>query len=447
METRAASYTRASLYRPLIDLLKAYLQIEDGDDAPMIREKLARQIEALGAALEPIQPALLCLLEVSVEDPAWSALDPRQRRQRTIDAIKQLLLRETLAAPLLIVCEDAHWLDSETQAVLDELVNGLPAARLLLLVTYRPEYQHGWGSKSVYTQLRLDPLPPTSAGELLHNLLGDDAGLEPLKNLLLRRTQGNPFFMEESIQGLVETHALLGDRGAYRLAPHVGEDPRGLPQMGNHRRLFLQDDIRIPSTVEAVLAARIDRLSAKPRRLLQTAAVVGNEVPMSLLQSVAEVSEEVLHQGLAQLQTTEFLYELNLFPDLRYAFKHALTQGAAYQSLPRHTRQSLHQRLAQVLEERFPEIVASQPEVVAHHYTEGGLIAQAIPHWQRAGQRAIEHAAHVDAIDHLTKGLELLSALPDTVERSQQELFLQTTLGLALVMMRGYAAPEVRDAY
>ncbi len=218
-----------------------------------IRENITRQLSALDAALESSVPALLTLLDVPVADPFWLTLEPSQRRQRTLDAVTHLLLRESQVAPLLVVFEDVHWIDSETQAVLDRLVDTLAAARLFLLATYRPEYQHQWGNKACYTQLRLDPLSPTSARELLRDLVGENAGLQPLKRLLLDRTQGNPFFLEESIQTLIETRVLGGERGAYYLA-------RDLPQVQE----------QVPASVQAVPSARIDRLPVEDKRVLQT---------------------------------------------------------------------------------------------------------------------------------------------------------------------------------
>jgi predicted ATPase len=218
LASQSVSYGKATAYLPVIDLLKGYVQIEPRDDARRRREKVTGKLLTLDRALEPTLPALLALLEVPVEDPQWQACDPPQRRRHTLDALKHLLLRESQVQPLCLVFEDLHWIDTETQALLDSLVESLPTARLLLLVNYRPEYQHGWGSKTSYTQLRLDPLPPVSANELLQALLGDDPSLAPLKQLLIARTEGNPFFLEESVRTLVETGVLVGERGAYRLA-------------------------------------------------------------------------------------------------------------------------------------------------------------------------------------------------------------------------------------
>src|SRR5262245_8098842 len=297
LESRSTSYGKATPYLPLIDLLKADFQIDDRDDGQCMREKLTGRLLTLDLALGPSLPAFLALLEVPVEDASWQALDPSQRRQRTLDALTRLLLRESQAHPLLLVFENLHWIDAETQAFLDGLVESLPAARVLLLVNYRPEYQHGWGQKTSCAQLRLDPLPPVNAAALLQSLLGDDASLEPLKARLIERTEGNPFFLEESVRTLTETQVLVGDRGAYRLA-------KTLPSL------------QVPATVQAVLAARIDRLPPEEKHLLQTAAVIGTEVPLALLEAMTEVPDELLRLGLTHLQAAEFLYETRLFPEL-----------------------------------------------------------------------------------------------------------------------------------
>ena len=246
--------------------------------------------------------------------PNGTPLIRSQRRQRILDALKRLLLRESQVQPVVLIVENLHWIDTETQAFLDSLVDSLPTVRLLLLVSYRPEYQHGWASKTFYAQLRLDPLPRDSAQELLQELLGDDAGLAPLKPRLIEWTEGNPFFLEESIQTLVETRVLVGAPGAYQLA-------RAVPS------------IQVPATVQAVLAARIDRLTREGKAILQSAAVIGRDVPFALLQRIVELSEEKLRHGMATLQAAEFLYETRLFPEREYTFKHALTHEVAYGSL------------------------------------------------------------------------------------------------------------------
>jgi predicted ATPase len=331
LESSSVSYGKATAYFPVRDLFKAYFQIDDRDDGRKIREKLTGKLLTLDAALGPTLPAFLSLLDVPVEDRSWQDLDPVQRRQRTLAAIKRLLLRESQVQPLLLVFENLHWIDSETQALLDSLMESLPTARLLLLVNYRPEYLHGWGSKTYYSQLRLDPLPPTSAEELLQPLLGNDPSLVPLKRLLIERTEGNPFFLEESVWALVEIGVLVGERGAYRLAKPL-------------------ESMQVPATVHAVLAARIDRLPPEEKRLIQTAAVIGTEVPFALLQAIAELSEGDIRGALGHLQAAEFLYETGLFPELAYTFKHALTHEVAYGGLLQERRRTLHARIVEASE-------------------------------------------------------------------------------------------------
>ena len=222
LETTSMSYGKATTYLPVIDLLNIYFQVEEGDDPRRIREKVTGKLLTLDEALRPTLPAFLSLLEVAVEDAAWEHLNALQRRQHILDAVKSLLLRESQVQPLILVFENLHWIDSETQALLDRLVESLPTARLLLFVNYRPEYQHSWGSKTSYVQLRLDPLLPENAMELLRDLLGEDASLGALKQRLIAWTEGNPFFLEEIVQTLVETHALVGERGARPFSFRIG---------------------------------------------------------------------------------------------------------------------------------------------------------------------------------------------------------------------------------
>src|SRR5262245_27330148 len=302
----SVSYGKAASYFPLIDLLRTYFRVEGRDDARLIREKVTGRLLSLDRALEPFLAAFLWLLDVSTEDLQWERLDPPQRRQQILDGVKRLLLRESQNQPVVVVFEDLHWIDAETQALVDALIEALPAARVLMLVNYRPEYQHTWGSKTYYRQLRVDPLPLTSAHQLLDSLLGSDPTVQPLKTLLVQRTQGTPFFLEEGVRTLVETKVLLGERGAHRLLRSL-------------------DTIEVPATVKALLAARIDRLPSEEKAVLQAACVVGTDVPFEILRAIADLPPDQLRRHLTSLQSAEFLYETNIFPELEYTFKHALT--------------------------------------------------------------------------------------------------------------------------
>jgi class 3 adenylate cyclase/tetratricopeptide (TPR) repeat protein len=416
LESSSVSYGKATAYLPVRDLLKAYFQIDDRDDGRKIREKLTGKLLTLDAALGPTLPAFLTLLDVPVEDRHWQDLDPVQRRQRTIEAIKGLLLRESQVQPLLLVFENLHWIDAETQAVLDSLIDSLPTARLLLLVNYRPEYQHSWGSKTSYTQLRLDPLPPASAEELLHALVGDDISLVPLKRLLIERTEGNPFFLEESVRALVETGVLVGESGAYRLAKPL-------------------QSIQVPATVQAVLAARIDRLQPEEKRLLQTAAVIGTEIPFLLLQAIAEMPEADLRRGLAHLQTAEFLYEASLFPELAHTFKHALTHEVAYGSLLQGRRRGLHAKIVKAIEALYPDRLDEQVERLAHHALQGEMWDKALTYFRQAGAKAGSRFAYRDAVACFEHALEALMRLPKSRDILEQGIDLRLILRTALLLL------------
>jgi tetratricopeptide (TPR) repeat protein len=427
LESASVSYGKATPYFPVIDLLKRYCHLEEQDDPRTVRAKVTGQVLTLDESLQDTIPALLSLLEVLPDDSPFRILDPPQRRQRTLQALKCVLLRESQVQPLLLVFEDLHWIDAETQALLDSLVESLPTAPLLLLVNYRPEYQHGWGSKTSYTHLRLDPLPPASADELLQALLGDDSSLAPLTQLLIARTEGNPFFLEESVRTLVETGVLVGEAGAYQLA-------QALPA------------IQVPATVQAVQAARIDRLPPEEKRLLQTAAVVGIEVPLPLLQDIADMPEEALHRGLAHLQAVEFLYETRLFPEPEYTFKHALTHEVAYGSLLLERRRRLHARLVEALEALAPERVAEaasgrspdQVERLAHHAVRGEVWDKAVTYGQQAGARAHDRAAFREAVASFEQALQALTHLPEDGNTRVRSLELHLALSVPLVLLGEY---------
>jgi predicted ATPase len=413
LESSTTSYGQATPYLPVMDLLKAYLQIDERDDGRRMREKLTERLLTLDPTLGPSVPAFLALLEVPVEDAHWQALEPAQRRQRTLEALKRLLLRQSQVQPLLLVFENLHWIDAETQAFLDGLVESLPVARLLLLVNYRPEYEHGWRHKTYYTQLRLDPLPSTSAEAMLQSLLGNDSSLESLKQHLIEWTQGNPFFLEESVRALVETQGLVGAPGAYRLV-------HALPT------------IQVPATVQAILAARMDRLPQDEKRLLQTAAVIGIEVSWALLQSIAEMPAAVLYRGLTHLQAAEFLYETHLFPEQVYTFKHALTHEVAYGSLLLERRRVLHAHIVEALEGLAGDRVAEQVDRLAHHALRGEVWEKALVYCRQAGEKALARSAYREAVEYLEQALDALPHLPEQRDTREQAIDLRLALRYAL---------------
>jgi class 3 adenylate cyclase/tetratricopeptide (TPR) repeat protein len=417
LEAGSVSYGRATSYLPVIDVLRAYFRVGERDSRRDVREKVVGKLLALDRTLEPALPALFALLDVPADDGEWQALDPPQRRQRTVDAVKRLLLREAQVQPVLLVVEDRHWIDSETQALLDTLVDSLPSVRALLLVNYRPEYRHGWGGKTFYTQLRLDALPPAGAGELLDALLGLDPSVEPLKRLLREVTGGNPLFIEESVRTLVETGALLGERGAHRLGRAI-------------------ETIQVPATVQAILAARIDRLAPEQKRLLETAAVIGMDFSFALLRAIADESEDALREGLGHLQSAEFLYETALFPDLEYGFKHALTHEVAYGNLLHERRRALHGQIVDAIEQLNAGRTAEHVERLAEHARRGEVWPKAARYLPQAGAKAAARGSAREAAAHMEQALVALAHLPSSRDTAEQAIDLRIELRNNLLVRR-----------
>ncbi len=402
LEAPSVSYGKATTYLPVIDLLKRYAGIQPHDEARKIREQLTGKLFSLDRTLEPCLAPLLWLLDVPVEDGNWAQLDPSLRRQRVHEGLRRMLLRESREQLLVLVFEDLHWIDGETQAVLDGIVESLPTARVLLLVNYRPEYRHTWNSKTYYAQVRLDALPATSAAALLHALLGPDTSVQPLVPLLIKRTEGNPFFLEEMVANLVETRTLVGGQGAYRLvrAPEA---------------------LSIPTTARAILSARIDRLTSEDKRLLQTAAVIGKDVSYSLLEVIADLEEGALRAGLSRLRDSEFLYEVQLFPELEHTFKHALTHEVAYGTLLGERRRALHARLVDAIEQVYAGRLDEQVERLAQHALRSELWERAVGYAQRAGMKAAFGASYreaVTAFEEALRAIERLAERRDVLEKA-----------------------------
>src|SRR5213592_4950326 len=382
----ATSYGKGTPYLLVIDLLKAYFHIEPRDDADKVRERITEKVLSLERALAPVLPALLALLDVPSADAQWGALDPRQKRQRTLEAVKLLVLEESRRQPVL------------------------------LLVSYRPECQHAWGNKSYYGQLRLDPLSPDHAHALLDSLVGRDGATAALKAGLIERTGGNPFFLEECVRTLVETGVLVGDRGTYRLARPSGE-------------------IQVPATVQAVLAARIDRLSQEDKTLLQTAAVIGKDVSFALLAVVADLPEEVLRARLIGLQRSEFLYETRLIPDLEYAFKHALTNEVTYGGLLQERRRELHARIVDAIETLHRDRLGGEIERLAHHAGRGELREKAVDYLRQAGGKAAARSALPNARAWFEQALGILESLPESPSTLEQAFETRLELRPVLTLL------------
>lgn len=369
LEARSVSSGQASAWAPVIDLLKQYFGIAADEDRRGAAEKVLGKLLMLDDALSPVVLAVLALLELPNDDPHWQSLNPSQWRRRQLDGVKGLLVRESQVQPVALVLEDMHWVDAETQALVDELVESLPACRILLLANYRPEYQHGWGGRTYCTQLRIDPLGEETAEALLTALLGDAPELTDVRHRLMERSEGNPLFLEESVRSLVERGLLAGERGWYRLSGPI-------------------EAIDIPISVITIIAARIDRLSAEEKTVLQTAAVIGEDIPLALLEAVVDLQADDLHGAAARLRSREFLHETRLFPEIAYAFRHGLVRQVAYDSLLHQTRRARHTRIGEALEAQHAGNLDEVAETLAHHFEQGAVWPKAIEYLLSAARKA-----------------------------------------------------------
>ncbi len=427
LQAHSMSHGKATAWLPVIELLHAYFGITDGDGAAARRQKIGASLAALDPALNYSTPYLLGLLGVVQGPDPLQMMDPLIKRQRTLEGIRQIILAESLRQPVVMIFEDLHWIDEQTQALLDLLAGSIGSARVLLLVTSRPEYRHEWSAGSHYLEQRLEPLSGGDAEKLVSVLLGDAADLQPLKSLIIDRTNGNPFFIEETIRALFEEGALL------RTGPITLTKPLS--------------ELRMPATVQGILAERIDRLSAKQKELLQTLAVIGRRSPIGLIRELASGTKSQLDLTLAQLEAAEFVYKQRGPVEDEYIFKHALTQEVAYNSLLIERRKLLHERAGQALKSRLDDKVGDQLSHVALHYSRSDNAGKAIEYLARAGQQAVQRSAHAEAIDSLRAAIRLIESLPDSPERVKQEAPLQLALGVSLQTVKGYGSEDVAEAY
>jgi len=425
---RCSPYYQQSALHPVIEHLQRVLQWQRDATPEAKFDALERVMRTYRLPLEEVIPLFATLLSVPLPEryPPLT-LPPALQRQKTHEALIAWLLEETERQPVLAVWEDLHWADPSTLEHLSLVLDQAPTARMLTLLTCRPEFRPPWAAHAPVTQVSLTRLGrPQVEAMILHPTGGKALPAEVVQQIVAK-TDGVPLFVEELVKMLLESGLVREENDRYVLAGP-------LPPLA------------IPSTLHDSLMARLDRLSTA-RDLAQLGAVLGREFAYDVLQAVWPLDEMALQHGLAQLVDAELLYQRGLPPRSRYLFKHALIQDAAYQSLLKSTRQQYHQRIAQVLEARFPEAVETHPELVAQHYTEAGLHEQAVTYWQRAGTRALQRSANAEAIAHCRAGLELLPTLPQTPARLQHELALQITLGPALIATKGHAAPDVEHTY
>jgi class 3 adenylate cyclase/tetratricopeptide (TPR) repeat protein len=430
LEGNCYSYAQATTYHLIASVLKDLLGIERTHTLPQIREKVAGALTTVADASPEWARALVWLLDALNDDPEWEQLTALKRRELTMAAVRGLLFGISRTQPILLVLEDLHWIDVGSMAVVDALVSSIPAERVLLLVSYRTEFRHGWGSRTYYQFLRVDPLLVDQAEELLVHLLGSDSdGRDaPLQRQLIEWTEGNPFFLEESVRSLLGTPP-----------PHRGKPPEraGLPSV-----------LQIPATVHALVAARIDRLGTEAKQLLQAAAVIGRVVPVDLLVSATGDNEEAVRSALAELQAAEFLYETRLYPTREYTFHHAVTHEVAYGSLVHDRRREFHARIFAAMEKLAGDRVNEHVEELAHHAYLGEVWAQATGYLRLAADKAFARAAYSTAVDHGERGLLALAHVPRTVGNRELAIDVRFDLRNCLFALGDHAraARHVEEA-
>lgn len=428
LEGKCLSYGRGAAYHPIIDILKSHYDIHDGDSDSEIRRKVKRELKRLAVDEEKILPYVLELLSVKESGIDEIATSAAARKEGIVEALRLPLLRAAQLGPVVIAIEDLHWMDGSSEDIVNQLVDTIPESRVLLVCTYRTEYVHTWGAKSFHTQVNLAPLSSSDSLVMVAHLVGTYEIASNLAQLILEKTAGVPFYIEEFVRSLKDLQIVERDGNRYSLR----EDQAGLT---------------IASTIQDVIMARVNALPVSAKQVLQVGSVIEKEFSHRLIARVTDIPENELVARLSILRYEDLIYERGIYPESTYVFKHALIRDVCYQSLEDRTRRAFHRRIGEVMEQHFPEIAAGSPEVLGHHFTEARLLEPAATYWQKAGEIAVRRSANREAIDHFVKALSMLKALPESLERTRQELNVQLALGPTLMAAKGYAAPAVEQAY
>jgi class 3 adenylate cyclase/tetratricopeptide (TPR) repeat protein len=405
LEGRCLHYGGSMAYLPLLDILRSYFGIKEGEREFLVKKKMREKV-----SLD--LPPLYELLSLTGDDEAYLALEPRQKREKIFEALRNLFVGESGKTPLVLIIEDLHWIDKTSEEFLDYLIGWLATTPILLILLYRPEYVHRWASKSSYTNIRVDQLTLSTSAQLVQSILSEGDIVPELRDLILTKAAGNPLFMEELTHTLLENGTIEKKENRYHLS----------------RRL---SDIQIPDTIQGIIAARMDRLDESLKRIMHVASVIGREFAFRILQSITEMKED-LKSHLLNLQGLEFIYEKRLFPELEYIFKHALTQEVAYNSLLLARRKEIHGRIGKAIEELYPDRIEEFYEMLAYHYSKSEALDKAYHYLKLSGDKAVRSSANQEALHHYKDAIALLKGKPETAENKRELLDLILRVGVPM---------------
>jgi class 3 adenylate cyclase/tetratricopeptide (TPR) repeat protein len=415
LEGRCLQYGGSMAYLPVLDILRSYFDIKEGDREFLIKKKMEEKILDLDEKLKGVIPPFQSLLSLKVDDEDFSKLEPKEKREKTFEALRDLMLRVSQEKPMVLVVEDLHWIDKTSEELLGYLTGWLPNTPIMLLLLYRPEYTHPWGSKSYYTKIGLDQLGTASSSELVKAILEEGEAAPELTQLILNRAAGNPLFMEEFTHTLLENGSIEKRDEKYVLSGRAS-------------------DIQVPDTIQGIISARLDRLEENLKRTMQVASVIGRDFAFRILQTITGMREE-LKSYLLNLQGLEFIYEKNLFPELEYIFKHALTQEVAYNSLLLKRRKEIHARIGKAIEELYAERLEELYEMLAYHYSRSDSLEKACRYSRLSGEKAEANFSHREACDFYKGALDLLNKLPETAENKKEKLEILHLMGPPLAFL------------
>jgi class 3 adenylate cyclase/tetratricopeptide (TPR) repeat protein len=418
-EGRCLHYGGSMPYLPILDVTRSFIGVKEGEQEHVIRQKLKERILGLDENLRHVIAPYQELLSLKVDDEEFAKLEPKQKREKTFEAIRDLLIRGSQDRPLVLVVEDLHWIDKTTEEFLTYMIGWLPKTRILLLLLYRPEYTHQWGSKSYYSMIGVGHLSTTTSAELVAAILEGGDVVPELRELILNRAAGNPLFMEELTHSLLQNGSIQKKDDRFVLARDVATD-------------------QVPDTIQGIIAARMDRLEESLKRIMQVAAVIGREFAFRILETITEMKEE-LKSGLVNLQGLEFIYEKSLFPDLEYIFRHALVQEVAYNSLLLNRRKEIHEKIGKAIENLYPQRLDEFCEMLAYHYSKSGNLERSYAYLKQSAEKALRSDATFEAVRFYKEAMEVISQLPQTdeIKREQIELVLSMQMPWARIGFSG----------